>query len=71
MHIQRTGVPEGNLVQAGTVPFWGDEISKSILIFEGRDKAVLYNNATKFRVGVNSFFPWDWAILAQIMPPST
>ncbi len=54
--IQRTGVPEGDLVQAGMVPFWGDEISKSILVYQGRDKAVLYNNGTEFRVGGNRVF---------------
>lgn len=56
VRIQRTGVPAGELVQAGMVPFWGDEISKSILVFEGRDKAVLYNNGTEFRVGGNRVF---------------
>jgi hypothetical protein len=49
VQIQRTGVPEGDLVQAGTIPFWGDVISKSILVYEGRDKAVLYNNGTEVR----------------------
>jgi len=56
VRIQRTGVPEGDLVQAGMIPFWGDEISKSILVFGGKDKAVLYNNGTEFRVGGNRVF---------------
>ena len=56
VRIQRTGVPEGDLVQAGRVPFWGDEITKSILVYEGKDKAVLYNNGTEFSVGGNRFF---------------
>ena len=56
VQIQRTGVPEGELVPAGMVPFWGDEISKSILVYEGKDKAVLYNNGTEFRVGGNRVF---------------
>jgi hypothetical protein len=38
------------------VPFLGDEISKSILVYQGRDKAVLYNNGTEFRVGGNRIF---------------
>jgi hypothetical protein len=48
--IQRTGVPEGDLVLSGMIPFWGDVISKSILVYEGKDKAVLYNNGTEMRV---------------------
>lgn len=55
VRIQRTGVPEGELVRVGMVPFWGDEISKSILVYQGRDKAVLYNNGTEFRLGDRYF----------------
>jgi hypothetical protein len=48
--IQRTGVPAGDLFPEGTVIILGQEISRDILIYEGKAKAVLYNRAIEIKV---------------------
>ncbi len=53
--IQRTGVPEGDIVPAGEVPFFGENISKAILVYQGRDKLILYHNCTEIKVGERVF----------------
>jgi len=53
--IQRTGVPQGDIVPAGEVPFFGENISKGILVYQGREKLVLYNNCCEIRVGDRVF----------------
>ena len=55
VRIQRTGVPEGDIVWVGEVPFLGQEISKGILEYHSRDKAILYANGTEIRVGERVF----------------
>lgn len=53
--IQRTGVPEGDIVPAGEVPFFGENISKGILVYKGREKLILYHNCTEIKVGERVF----------------
>lgn len=50
--IQRTGVGAGDIITRGTVSFLGREIRRDILIYQGKDKAVLYNNANE--IGIDS-----------------
>jgi hypothetical protein len=54
--IQRTGVPQGDILLAGEVSFFGENISKGILVFQGRNKLILYHNCTEIRVGGNRIF---------------
>lgn len=49
--IVRTGVPAGDLVERGMVTFLGQELIKNALVYQGKDKAVLYNNAGEISVG--------------------
>lgn len=49
--IVRTGVPAGDLVERGMVTFLGQALIKNVLVYQGKDKAVLYNNAGEIRVG--------------------
>lgn len=53
--IQRTGVPEGDILPAGEVPFFGENISKGILVYQGREKLILYHNCTEIKVGERVF----------------
>jgi hypothetical protein len=53
--IQRTGVPEGDIILVGDVPFFGENISKGILVYKGRDKLILYHNCTEIVVGERVF----------------
>jgi hypothetical protein len=55
VQIQRTGVPAGDLVRVGEVHFLGRDISKDILVLQGRDKAVLYNMCVEISVGERVF----------------
>lgn len=50
--IQRTGVGAGDIIPRGTVSFLGREIRRDILIYQGKDKVVLYNNANE--IGIDS-----------------
>jgi hypothetical protein len=45
--MQRTGVPEGDIVLVGEVNFLGQKISKGILQYHNKDKEVLYNNCVQ------------------------
>ncbi|MBK8986455.1 MAG: hypothetical protein IPM39_10295 [Chloroflexi bacterium] len=47
--IVRSGVAAGDLTTTGTVSFLGREIDRNILRYEGKEKAVLYNNAATIR----------------------
>lgn len=49
--IQRTGVGAGELHTEGSVVFLGQELSRDVLIYEGRTKAVLYHRAEEIDVG--------------------
>ena len=51
IRIQRTGVPQGDIALVGEVPFFGENISKGILVYKGRDKLILYHNCTEITVG--------------------
>lgn len=48
--IQRTGVGAGELMQEGTVNFLGQELTRSVLVFRGYDKTVLYSVAAELEV---------------------
>jgi hypothetical protein len=66
VRLTRTGVPAGELIPAGEVPFLAENASKAILVWQGRDKEVLYHNSTEIRVGERIFtlglrdFYWDY-----------
>jgi formylglycine-generating enzyme required for sulfatase activity len=49
--VWRTGMPAGDFVPRGSVPFLGREISRDVLVYEGKAKVVLYN--------YSSALPWD------------
>ena len=49
--ILRSGVPAGTLVERGTVNMLGQTVSRSVLVYEGKDKAVLYNGARHIEAG--------------------
>jgi hypothetical protein len=49
--ILRSGVPAGTLVERGTVDTLGQTVSRSVLVYEGKDKAVLYNGARHIEAG--------------------
>lgn len=48
--IQRTGVGAGDIVTKGTVTFFGRELSRDVLLYQGKEKAVLYNYALEVKV---------------------
>lgn len=43
VYIMRTGVGSGDIVQQGTVQFLGQEVTRDVLIEEGKTKSVLYD----------------------------
>ena len=47
--ITRSGVAAGELTTEGVTQLLGQEIDRNILRYEGRDKAILYNNAAPVR----------------------
>lgn len=49
-NIQRSGIGAGDVVTRGWVSFMGQSASRNILVHQGKDKAVLYNNAEEIRV---------------------
>jgi hypothetical protein len=53
--IIRTGVAAGELVTTGQLDFLGREIDRNVLRYEGKDKAILYDNASHIR-GNDLFF---------------
>jgi Tol biopolymer transport system component len=48
--IQRTGVGAGEIETQGSVRFLGRELSRDVLIYEGKVKAALYNHAQEIDV---------------------
>jgi hypothetical protein len=62
--IHRTGVAAGELVNRGAVNFIGSPLSREVLVYQGKDKAVLYQNALEvtrepivFTISLNNFDP--------------
>jgi hypothetical protein len=55
IRLTRTGVAAGEIIPAGEVPFYGENISRAILVYQGRDKEVLYHNCTEITVGERIF----------------
>jgi hypothetical protein len=49
--ILRSGVPAGTLQARGTVDILGQAVSRSVLVYEGKDKAVLYNGGQYIEAG--------------------
>jgi len=52
--IVRTGVAAGELVTTGQLDFLGREIDRNVLRYEGKDKAILYDNA--YHIRANDLF---------------
>lgn len=48
--IQRTGVGAGDILNQGTVNFLGQPISRDVLIYQEKEKAILYHLATEIQV---------------------
>jgi hypothetical protein len=53
--IGRTGVGSGEIVEAGTVCFCGQEMDKRKLVFEGKDMTVLYGPCPEIERGDMAF----------------
>lgn len=53
--IIRSGVAAGELVTTGQLDFLGREVDRNVLRYEGKDKAILYDNAAHIR-GNDLFF---------------
>lgn len=49
--ILRSGMPAGTLVERGTVDTLGQTVTRSVLVYEGKDKAVLYGAKDKIQAG--------------------
>jgi hypothetical protein len=56
--ITRTGVPAGDLVAEGFVDFLGEAVAREVLVYQGRDKAVLYEAAAEIERGELLFTIW-------------
>lgn len=73
--ITRSGVAAGELTPDGAIQFFGREIERNVLRYEGRDKAILYDNAAPVRVGDLLFTlslddfstPYETAVLTPAM----
>lgn len=71
--IQRTGVGPGDLVIRGTVTFLGQEITREVLVAEGKDMSILYNSAAEIQRGDLAFtlgldylgYPFDESTLQE------
>jgi hypothetical protein len=50
VQIQRTGVGAGELMSEGSIDFLGRELSRTVLVYEGNDKSVLYDSAVGIEV---------------------
>jgi hypothetical protein len=48
--IHRSGVGEGDLIPRGTVRFLGQTLTRDVLVYQGKNKAVLYNNAMETQI---------------------
>jgi hypothetical protein len=53
--IRRTGVAAGDLVHGGQVSFFGQSLPRYLLVYEGKDKAVLYGMGTEIARGETVF----------------
>lgn len=48
--IQRTGTGAGDVEIEGTATFLGQRLTRNLLIYEGKVKSVMYNNAMEIAV---------------------
>jgi hypothetical protein len=48
--IQRTGVGAGEIETVGTVQFLGQEVSREVLVYDKKVKAILYNYGTEISI---------------------
>ena len=48
--IHRFGVGAGDVIPRGTVRFLGQTLARDILVYQGKDKAVLYNQAMEIQI---------------------
>ncbi len=48
--IERTGIPAGEVISEGTLEILGQGITRDVLLYEGKTKAVLYNNGMGIEV---------------------
>jgi sulfatase modifying factor 1 len=55
----RTGMPAGDFVPKGSVPCLGQEISRDVLVYEGKDKMALYN--------YSSAIPWGDIVFGFVL----
>lgn len=62
--IQRSEVGPGDISKRGSIRLFGQEISRDVQVYQGKDKAVLYNNAQEvqskdlvFTFSLYDFFP--------------
>ncbi len=46
-----SGVSAGDLVNQGEIPFLGQMVAKNVLVYQGKDKAVLYDNLAELPRG--------------------
>jgi len=50
VELVRSGVPAGDLIREGTVAFLGQVLERNVLVYQEKDKAVLYNNGGEIEV---------------------
>jgi hypothetical protein len=62
--IQRTGVGAGDIITTGKIKFLGQEISRDVLRYQGKDKTILYHYGTEinvdgliFTLSLDDFYP--------------
>ena len=48
--IERTGIPAGDLISKGTLDILGQEVKRNVLVYEGKTKAVLYDNGMGIKI---------------------
>ena len=48
--IHRSGTGAGDVIPRGTVRFLGQTLARDVLVYEGKDKAVLYDNAMETQI---------------------
>ena len=53
--LQRTGIGAGELIEHGKVLFLGEETPRIVLVLEGKDMEVMYNNTSAFERGTMRF----------------
>lgn len=57
--VFRTGVPAGDFVPRGSVPFLGRELARNVLVYEGKDKLVSY--------GSGDATPWTDVVFSIVL----